>query len=83
MMKHSPPVISVLTSVYNGERYLAECIGECARSERYTQRRVHGISIALPAEQVCKFLSADDRMYPECLARIFCGAGTRRLESRR
>jgi glycosyltransferase involved in cell wall biosynthesis len=25
-MQHSPPMISVLTPVYNGERYLAECI---------------------------------------------------------
>ena len=35
MMKHFPPVISVLTPVYNGERSLAECI-ESVRAQTQT-----------------------------------------------
>ena len=34
-MQHSPPMISVLTPVYNGERYLAECI-ESVRAQTFT-----------------------------------------------
>src|SRR5262245_15255124 len=109
-MKHSPPVISVLTPVYNGERYLAECIesvcaqtrtdweyvivdncsldGSADLAERYAalDERIRVVRcdefvdahrnfsrtarLMNPLSKYCKFLSADDWMYPECLARM-------------
>lgn len=110
MMQHPPPFISVLTPVYNGERYLAECI-ESVRAQTRTDWEYIVVDncseddsadlaehyAALDARirvvrcdefvnvhsnfsrsarlmsshsKYCKFLSADDWMYPECLARM-------------
>jgi glycosyltransferase involved in cell wall biosynthesis len=109
-MKYSPPVISVLTPVYNGERYLAECIESvlaqtrtdweyiivdncsqdgtadlaeryAARDERIRVRRCEEfvgvysnfnrcVPLMSQHSRYCKFLSADDWMYPECLERM-------------
>lgn len=110
MIQQSPPVISVLTPVYNGERYLAECIesvrsqtrkdweyivvdncsqdGSADLAERYAaiDERIRVVRcdefvgpnrnfsrsarLMSPRSKYCKFLSADDWMYPECLARM-------------
>jgi glycosyltransferase involved in cell wall biosynthesis len=109
-VQHSPPLISVLTPVYNGKRYLAECIesvraqtrtdweyivvdncsqdGSANLAERYAAIdgrirvarcdefvNVHRnfsrcARLMNPASKYCKFLTADDWMYPECLARM-------------
>jgi glycosyltransferase involved in cell wall biosynthesis len=109
-MQHWPPMISVLTPIYNGQRYLAECIesvqaqtktdweyiivdncsedGSAELAERYaaTDERIRVIRctefvnvhrnfsrsarLMHPGSKYCKFLSADDWMYPECLARM-------------
>jgi glycosyltransferase involved in cell wall biosynthesis len=109
-MRGPPPMISVLTPVYNGERYLAECI-ESVRAqtctdweyiivdnrsqdssadlaERYAaidprirvvrctefvnvhQNFSRSARLMHPCSKYCKFLSADDWIYPECLARM-------------
>jgi len=110
MIQHSPPLISVLTPVYNGERYLDECIesvraqtrtdweyivvdncsqdGSANLAERYAaiDGRIRVVRcdefvnvhrnfsrcarLMNPHSRYCKFLSADDWMYPECLARM-------------
>jgi glycosyltransferase involved in cell wall biosynthesis len=110
MMQRQPPMISVLTPVYNGETYLAECIesvraqtftdweyvivdncsqdGSVALAERYAaiDERIRVVRcpdfvnvhsnfsrsarLMHPDSKYCKFLSADDWMYPECLARM-------------
>jgi glycosyltransferase involved in cell wall biosynthesis len=110
MMQRSPPLISVLTPVYNGKRYLAECIesvraqtrtdweyivvdnssqdGSADLAERYAavDERIRVVRcdefvnvyrnfsrsarLMSPHSRYCKFLSADDWMYPECLARM-------------
>ena len=107
MTKYSSPVISVLTPVYNGESYLAECIesvlaqtradweyiivdncsqdGTAELAERYAARddriRVmrcqefvgvsgnfnRSVHLMSQKSEYCKFISADDWMYPECL----------------
>jgi glycosyltransferase involved in cell wall biosynthesis len=109
-MQQPPPLISVLTPVYNGERYLAECIesvqaqiftewefiivDNCSDdssadlAERYaaTDERIRVVRctefvnvhrnfsrsarLTHPRSKYYKFLSADDWMYPECLARM-------------
>ncbi len=109
-MQNSPPLISVLTPVYNGERYLAECIesvraqtrtdweyiivdncsqdGSADLAERYAaiDERIRVVRcdkfvnvhrsfsrcarLMSPGSKYCKFLTADDWMYPECLARM-------------
>jgi glycosyltransferase involved in cell wall biosynthesis len=109
-MQYPPPMISVLTPVYNGERYLAECIesvraqtctdweyiivdncskdGSAELAERYaaTDKRIRVVRctefvnvhrnfsrsarLTHPGSKYCKFLAADDWMYPECLARM-------------
>jgi glycosyltransferase involved in cell wall biosynthesis len=110
MVQNSPPAISVLTPVYNGERYLAECI-ESVRSQTRTDweyiivdncsqdgsadlagryaaidERIRVVRcdefvnvsgnfsrsarLMSPRSKYCKFLSADDWMYPECLERM-------------
>lgn len=105
-----PPTISVLTPVYNGERYLAECIesvlaqtrrdweylivdnrsqdrsveigeGYAARDKRIKVIRcdefvnVHRnfcrcARLMHPQSRFCKYVSADDWIYPECLERM-------------
>jgi glycosyltransferase involved in cell wall biosynthesis len=110
MSQKSPPAISVLTPVHNGERYLAECI-ESVRSQTRTDweyiivdncsqdgsadlagryaaidERIRVVRcdefvnvcrnfsrsarLMSPHSKYCKFLSADDWMYPECLERM-------------
>ncbi len=109
-MQRPPPMISVLTPVYNGERYLAECIesvqaqtctnweyiivdncskdGSAELAERYaaTDERIRVVRctefvnvhrnfsrcarLMHSGSKYCKFLAADDWMYPECLARM-------------
>jgi len=104
------PLVSVLTPVYNGERYLAECIesvlrqtyphweyvivdnastdrtpeiiaGYAAREPRIRVHRnpelvpvVANHNIALrhiaPEAAWCKFVSADDLLFPECLEKM-------------
>lgn len=110
MNQIAEPLVSVVTPVYNGAKYLAECIesvlaqtygnweyiivnnhstdatGEIA--ERYARRdpriRLHSNATLLdvianhnhafrlisPASQYCKVVSADDWLFPECLARL-------------
>jgi glycosyltransferase involved in cell wall biosynthesis len=110
MGSNHPPLVSVLTPVYNGERYLAECIESvlaqsmkdweyiiadnrsndqsAAIAERYAAAdgrirvvrcdefvNVHenfnrSARLMSPNSRYCKFLSADDWMYPECLERM-------------
>jgi glycosyltransferase involved in cell wall biosynthesis len=104
------PLVSVLTPVYNGEAYLAECIesvltqtysnweytivNNCSTdgtqeiAERYAQldKRIHVFSnealldiianhnrafcLISAASKYCKIVSADDWLFPECLARM-------------
>ena len=104
------PLVSVLTPVYNGERYLADCIesvlrqtysnweyvivdnastdrtaeiiaGYAAREPRIRVHRnaelvpvVANHNIALrhvsPQAAWCKFVSADDMLFPECLDKM-------------
>jgi glycosyltransferase involved in cell wall biosynthesis len=108
--KELPPIISVVTPVYNGAHYLAECIesvlsqtyqnweyvivNNCSTdgtreiAQRYAEKCpriricdnagfVHVIenhNIALrqmsPASKYCKILSADDKLFPDCLAQM-------------
>jgi glycosyltransferase involved in cell wall biosynthesis len=109
-MRDQEPLVSVVTPVYNGESYLAECIesilkqtysnleyiivnncstdGTFAIAQRYARMdsriRVYENETLLPiianhnrafslissASKYCKVLSADDWLYPECLARM-------------
>jgi glycosyltransferase involved in cell wall biosynthesis len=104
------PLVSVLTPVYNGERYLAECIesvlaqsyrnweyiinNNCSTdrtleiAERYARQdsriRIYqndrlvravenhngALSRISPESTYCKFIQADDWLFPECLARM-------------
>lgn len=110
MTSPSEPLISVLTPVYNGEPYLAECIesvlaqtypnweytivdncstdGTRALAEKYAclDRRItvhvndtflniignhnKAFSLISPDSKYCKIVSADDWLFPECLARM-------------
>jgi glycosyltransferase involved in cell wall biosynthesis len=104
------PLVSVLTPVYNGEKYLAECIesvlaqtyqnweyvivNNCSKdrtqeiAQKYVQQdsriRVHdnrdfvsmgeNHNIALrqisPGSKYCKFVHADDWLFPDCLRQM-------------
>jgi glycosyltransferase involved in cell wall biosynthesis len=104
------PFVSVITPVFNGEKYLAECIEsvinqeydnweyiivnncstdrtlEISESFAETEKRIrivsntsfvgaienHNIAFKLisPASAYCKVVSADDWLYPECLAKL-------------
>jgi glycosyltransferase involved in cell wall biosynthesis len=104
------PLVSIVTPVYNGESYLAECIesvlaqtysswnytivnnrstdGTLDIAERYASQdqriRVHtndkfldimanannAVRQISPDSKYCKNLSADDWMFPECIARM-------------
>ena len=106
----SLPLVSILTPVYNGEKYLAECIesvlaqtyknweyiivNNCSTdrtleiAQRYAKQvpririlqndrlvsRIENHNIALrkisPASKYCKFVHADDWLFPECLTRM-------------
>lgn len=110
MSLHDQPLVSILTPVYNGEAYLAECIesvlaqtysnwdysivNNCSTdrtleiAQRYAkldQRiRVHdndnfldiignankAFRLISPDSKYCKSVSADDWLYPECIARM-------------
>lgn len=104
------PLVSILTPVYNGEAYLAECVesvlkqtysnweyilvdncstdGTPAIAERYARKepriRVYrneellpiianhnrAFKLISPDSKYCKVVSADDSVYPECIARM-------------
>jgi glycosyltransferase involved in cell wall biosynthesis len=104
------PLVTVLTPVYNGEKYLAECIEsvlaqtyqnwdytivnncstdrtlEIAQSYAKNDNRIkvvsnsqfvgvienHNIAFRLisPSSKYCKVVSADDWIYPDCIARL-------------
>lgn len=104
------PHVSIVTPVYNGEPYLAECIesvlaqtytswdytivnncstdGTLAIAQRYARQdhriRVHtnqnflpiiennnaAVRLISPDSKYCKNLSADDWLFPECIARM-------------
>jgi glycosyltransferase involved in cell wall biosynthesis len=106
----SLPLVSVVTPVYNGEKYLAECIesvlaqtyqnweyaivNNCSTdrtveiAQTYAQKdsririhqnerlvsRIENHNIALKqisaASKYCKFLHADDWLFPECITRM-------------
>jgi glycosyltransferase involved in cell wall biosynthesis len=110
MSNSAEPLVSVLTPVYNGDAYLAECIesvlaqtysnweyvivnnhstdGTLAIAERYAaqDRRIRVYSnetlldiianhnrafrLASAEARYCKIVSADDWIFPECLARM-------------
>lgn len=110
MSAHEEPLVSVLTPVYNGEDFLAECIesvlkqtyqnyeyvivNNCstdrtlAVSKQYAKQdsriRIHNnevfvpvienhniaFSLMSPAAKYCKVVSADDFLFPECIARL-------------
>jgi glycosyltransferase involved in cell wall biosynthesis len=106
----SQPLVSVLTPVYNGERYLAECIesvlgqsyenweyiivNNCStdrtldiatkyaredprvrivnNTEFVSALRNHNIALTLmsPLSRYCKFIQADDLLFPTCLSQM-------------
>jgi glycosyltransferase involved in cell wall biosynthesis len=109
-MNASPPLVSIVTPVYNGEKYLLECIEsvlgqsyehweyiiadnsstdrtrhiaeECAKRDarisvhRFEDHvgviRSHNRCLRLisPRSKYCKVVSADDLLFPECVARM-------------
>jgi glycosyltransferase involved in cell wall biosynthesis len=110
MTMDAEPLVTVLTPVYNGADFLAECIESVLRqtyqsweyiilnnastdrtleiAQAYAQAdprvRVHSnpvlldiitnhntaFGLASPASKYCKIVSADDWLFPECLARM-------------
>jgi glycosyltransferase involved in cell wall biosynthesis len=104
------PFVSVLTPVYNGEKYLAECIesvlaqtyhnweylivnnrstdrtqaiaeGYASRDSRirvqnyedfvdFIESHNRSLRLASPSSKYCKVVSADDCLFPECIARL-------------
>lgn len=104
------PTITVITPVYNGEKYLAECIDSvrtqtrtdweyvivdncstdrtaeiaqhyasidsrirhvrCTEFVPIYQNFSRSIDFMDPGSRYCKFLCADDRLFPECLGRM-------------
>src|ERR1700678_1410900 len=110
MSRIEPPLVSVVTPVYNGEPYLADCIesvlaqtysrwnytivnncstdGTLAIAQQYAKQdsriRIHtnerflsiienannAVRLISPDSKYCKNLSADDWMFPECIARM-------------
>ena len=108
MTPHSP-LVSVVTPVYNGEKYLAECIesvlnqtygkweyiiaNNCSTdstmkiAEHYSKsdQRIHvysfrefvgvienhnrAVRLISPHSKYCKIVSADDWLFPECIAK--------------
>ncbi len=114
MSAHEEPLVSVLTPVYNGGEFLAECIESVLQqtfqnyeyiiinnastdrtleiAEEYAKKdrriRIHSnerlvpvidnhniaFSLVSPAARYCKIVSADDFLFPECIARLVaCG----------
>lgn len=107
---HRLPLVSVVTPVYNGEKYLVDCIesvlaqtydnweyiivNNCSKdrtveiARRYTEKdrriRIHnnetfvdrlenhniGLRQLSPESQYCKFVHADDWLFPDCLTRM-------------
>jgi len=110
MSLHDQPLVSIVTPVYNGEPYLAECIesvlaqtyshwdytivNNCSTdatlsiAEKYASKDARiriitndkflsiidnankAVGSISPESKYCKNLSADDWLYPECIARM-------------
>src|SRR5258706_16482309 len=110
MSGHEAPLLSVLTPVYNGAGFLAQCVdsvlsqtfgdyeyiivNNCSTDDtlaiarsyaaRDARIRVHNntdflgvienhnlaFSLMSPSTKYCKVVSADDFIFPECLARM-------------
>jgi len=113
------PLVSLLTPVYNGERYLADCIESVLRqtyrhfeyvivdnastdrtadiiaayAAREPRIRVHrntdlvpvvanhniALRHASPEAAWCKFVSADDMLFPECVEKMVAVAREHRV----
>ena len=110
MSLYDQPLVSIVTPVYNGEPYLAECIesvlaqtyshwdytivnncstdGTLSVAEKYASKDARiriitndkflsiidnankAVGSISPESKYCKNLSADDWLYPECIARM-------------
>jgi glycosyltransferase involved in cell wall biosynthesis len=83
MNENCQPLVSVVTPVYNTEKYLAECIesiiAQTYRNWEYVNNEKfldlmpnwnHAISLISPNSKYCKVVHADDWIFPECLEKM-------------